>query len=144
MKTFMKHITLITILSLSFFNCSNDDDNTSQEEIIVQELIIGKWFYSDINEVPVGNCSAQSYYHFLDAENVIFYDLSASLFDPEDCFTFLGEQEMTYVLEDNDQIVTFNSTIGSYSRQIISISESNLVLDFIGEEAPHYLNLVKE
>jgi len=145
MKTLIKHIAFISILSVTFFSCSKDDDDSFQEEVGIQELLIGKWTYSEVDGGPLEYCPSQSYYQFIDNENALFHDLSLTSFsDPEECISLLGEEVLTYTLEENNQIITFSSTFGSYSKKIVSISQNRLILDFVPEADSRPLTLIKE
>lgn len=144
MKTSIKHIVLILMLSMSLFNCSKDDDDTIQQMASVQDLLIGKWFFSESDGEPVSYCTSQSFYQFLDASNMVILDQSiASSSDPEECTSLFGEEELNYTLENDNKTLTFSSDFGTYSRTIVSISDRHLLLNFGSEIEPRLVTMTK-
>ncbi|WP_445733442.1 hypothetical protein [Mariniflexile sp.] len=130
-------------LTLSLFNCSKDDDNTIIENIepTTQQLLIGKWFYSVTSNGNASACEAQSYYHFIDTENLDYKDvrddtggiLPSGYEFIEGCLRS-NNAPVNYTLNENNDI-QFPADFGlTATLKIVSISETKLVLtrgDFI-------------
>ena len=71
MKKILKIITLVVIV-ITFYNCSKDDDTNENDSRTTKELLIGKWFYSVTSDGEATTCESQSYYHFIDTQNIEF------------------------------------------------------------------------
>jgi len=76
MKSTLKIISIV-FLTITLCNCSKDDDNNAIqiEEQTTQQLLIGKWYYSVTSNGGASACEAQSYYHFIDTENLDYKDV---------------------------------------------------------------------
>lgn len=134
MKT-LKLITLGLFLSLSFFSCSNDDDNERDSTPTTQELLAHKWYFSKQLSVGSGDlfianiCDKNTYYEFL-----ITGEFYAEFFQTESDASCVsgGINSATYEIGEFEGEDAFTITFedGSTERTlIISISETELVIE---------------
>ena len=136
-KSILKKIVLVTILSLSIFNCSKDDDDDDDDfqmsEPTTQELLIGKWHVDILSTGEATDCQAQTFYHFLDSENATYQlvqdDTGILPTGAEvigDC-AFSPEETTTYTLVNNQDINIVNE-YGITTLKIVSINDTTLVI----------------
>lgn len=130
MKAHSKYL-LVVLLVFTSVNCSKEDDSASDPEPTTPELLIGKWFIKEINnvEVPEG-CLDQSYYHFLDGQRMVSERFNSDI--DSDCFS-LGIYASPYTLNGSGE-VTFEIQeligITTVTVVIIEISTSELTGTF--------------
>lgn len=143
MKTLVKY-TAMALFSLILFNCNSDDEENVQQEPTVSELIIGKWFLKEIDDIiiPEG-CLDQTYYHFLDEQNIIsehFSDFAGSDCDSSGAYT-----SSYSINQDNEVVFNIQDEFGitPVTFKIINISTTELLGTYQIEDSTRNYKLIK-
>lgn len=133
MKTILKTITIV-LLSMTLLNCSKDDDANKNDSRTTEELLIGKWHYRVTSKGEATTCESQSYYHFIDTQNMNFRDVrDPGIFALSD-YELIGDcyvspiTSVNFTLNAANQIQYLNDYEDTVTLNIISINETTLVL----------------
>ncbi|WP_422859480.1 hypothetical protein ACOKFD_00630 [Flagellimonas sp. S174] len=103
MKTYSTYL-LVTLLVFTLTNCSNDDNGTIEPEPTVSELLIGKWFIEEKNNIKVPEgCLDRTFYQFIDGQNVVSEQFSSAEIDSE-CFS-TGIYASPYTINATNEVV---------------------------------------
>ncbi|MBP92724.1 MAG: hypothetical protein CMC55_01255 [Flavobacteriaceae bacterium] len=145
----MKTLKLLTlgIFVLSIFNCSKDDDNDAvavQPEPTILEKISYRWNIVTVEDpssgiqIPLNTCEKRTYYQFsLTGEAIV------ELFNEDDdnnCISngvVNGTYELIQVDGENEVLITSDS--GDETSKIISITETELILEQQGFGIRHLI-----
>ncbi|WP_204345621.1 lipocalin family protein [Psychroserpens algicola] len=126
MKT-IKHLGLL-ILALLTINCSGDDDNNSDGELTVRELLIsGKWYNESVTPGSYTDCEKMSYIQFSNngtftIENFeIIADNCESSGINTASFTLTNNTDITISFEGD----TINAEIISITENLLTINSDN-------------------
>ncbi len=143
----MKHLKIIILVisCLAVFSCSKDDDGVAFiPEQSIQEKIAYRWYIVTVEDpttgtqTPLNTCEKRTYYQFSLTGEVVVELFSED--DDNNCISngiVNGTYELIQV--DGENGVTITGDSGNETSKIISITETELILEQQGFGIRHLI-----
>src|SRR5690606_34156335 len=130
MKNILKNIQLIPFVALILFtSCSKDDDGSIIEPTVEELVTSDRWYYESQSNLPLNNCDKQSSLRFFTNGNYLqeVYDEAEG-----ECEMALSGAGTFELISDETLTMTYNENTLIFN--IVSISETELVLSLVADE----------